>query len=191
MRASCLYLIKLTGKVIERGEVSGAMAQEEKDVPVGAEQVEPDVAEDSGAAAMDTERAERDAVADDPGEVDGDQEGNRDQRDEDADIRAQEEDEVGGGDDKEDEREDEDAVLAQRDKLRKIESRIAQAEPADMEHVSAILDALMSKWDSIEVPQIVLGGEHSLGMIVRRLRKHEDEELATRASRLYDMYRSE
>jgi hypothetical protein len=33
--------------------------------------------------------------------------------------------------------------------------------------------------------------ERSLGMIVRRLRKHEDEKLANLASRLFDMYQSE
>jgi hypothetical protein len=82
---------------------------------------------------------------------------------------------------------EEDPIITQRDRLRKI---IAE-DPVDLPAARAILDALVEKWDNVEVEQIVLGAEHSLGMVVRRLRKHEDEDLATRAGRLYDMYRSE
>jgi hypothetical protein len=97
----------------------------------------------------------------------------------------------------------EDAVFAQRDRL---ESLLAAEEP-DIEAVCGILDALMGKWNDIQVKQVVLGPpftegdvermfiktipERSLGMIVRRLRKHEDEKLANLASRLFDMYQSE
>ena len=91
-------------------------------------------------------------------------------------------DDPGHGDDQ-----DEDPIITQRDRLRKI---IAE-DPVDLPAARAILDALVEKWDNVEVEQIVLGAEHSLGMVVRRLRKHEDEELATRAGRLYDMYKSE
>jgi hypothetical protein len=78
-------------------------------------------------------------------------------------------------------------VFALRDKL----IRILDDTSPDLTEARDILDALMSKWDDIEVPQIVLPGKESLGMIVRRLRKHEDEELATRAGRLYGMYQTE
>ena len=97
----------------------------------------------------------------------------------------------------------EDAVFEQRDRL---ESLLAAEEP-DIEAVCGILDALMGKWNDIQVKQVVLGPpftegdvermfiktipERSLGMIVRRLRKHEDEKLANLASRLFDMYQSE
>jgi hypothetical protein len=83
--------------------------------------------------------------------------------------------------------EDEDAVFAQRDRLEKL----MHEEPADLTAACAILDALMDKWDNIEPAQIVLGRERSLGMMVRRLRKHAHEELATRAGRLFDLYQSE
>jgi hypothetical protein len=83
--------------------------------------------------------------------------------------------------------EPEDPVFALRDKL----IRILDHTSPDLADARDILDALMSKWDNIEVPQIVLQGKESLGMIVRRLRKHADEELATRAGRLYTMYQNE
>ena len=83
--------------------------------------------------------------------------------------------------------EPEDPVFALRDKL----IRILDDTSPDLTEARDILDALMSKWDNIEVPQIVLPGTESLGMIVRRLRKHADEELATRAGRLYTMYQNE
>ena len=85
------------------------------------------------------------------------------------------------------EKEPADPVFALRDKL----LRILDDTSPDLKEAGDILDALMSKWDNIEVPQIVLNAENSLGMIVRRLRKREDEELATRAGRLYDMYQTE
>jgi len=83
--------------------------------------------------------------------------------------------------------EHEDAVLAQRDKL----TSIMDMEAPDLESASAILDALMSKWDNIDVKQIVDGAKKSLGMVMRRLRKHSNEELSTRANRLFEMYRDE
>ena len=97
----------------------------------------------------------------------------------------------------------EDAVFAQRNRLERL---LAEEEP-DIEAACGILDALMGKWNDIQAKQVVLGPpftegdvermfiktipERSLGMIVRRLRKHEDEKLANLASRLFDMYQSE
>ena len=80
---------------------------------------------------------------------------------------------------------DADPVFSQRDKLRKI----MDDEPADLLAANGILDALMERIDDLEPPQIVLDREESLGMLVRRLRKHPDEDLATRAGNLYSLFR--
>lgn len=163
------------------------MSEEPGEAP-SAEQAEAEAAQNAGDTAIDTaEHNEAEVAADDQGDG-GEGTGEERGGEEEAGIGAEED---GGGEDKDDEREDEDAVLAQRDKLIKLASRLTEADPADIAAVRAILDALMSKWDNIEVPQIVLGAEQSLGMIVRRLRKNDDDELATQATRLYDMYRSE
>lgn len=155
--------------------------------------------EESGAAAMETEEtavvggaedqeeeadAARDQEADEEG-VGGAEAEEGGKNDETAADGAEEE----GGQDKEEteEAEDEDPVFAQRDKLRKY----MEHEPPNLESAYGILDALFEKWENVEPKQIVLGAEQSLGMLVRRLRKHSDEEIQIRAGRLYDMYRIE
>jgi len=80
---------------------------------------------------------------------------------------------------------DADPVFSQRDKLRKI----MDDETPDLVAANGILDALMERIDDLESPQIVLDREESLGMLVRRLRKHPDEDLATRAGNLYSLFR--
>ena len=80
---------------------------------------------------------------------------------------------------------DADPVFSQRDKLRKI----MDDETPDLLAANGILDALMERIDDLESPQIVLNREESLGMLVRRLRKHPDEDLATRAGNLYSLFR--
>jgi hypothetical protein len=82
---------------------------------------------------------------------------------------------------------DPDPVFSQRDKLRKI----MDDETPDLLAANGILDALMERIAYLESPQIVLDREESLGMLVRRLRKHPDEDLATRAGNLYSLFRSQ
>ena len=155
--------------------------------------------EESGAAAMETEQTEVAEVGEDQEEAAAaaqDQEAGEElagggegeegeKNDETAEDGADEE----GGQDKKDaeEAEDEDPVFAQRDKLKKF----METEPPDLVSAYGILDALTEKWDKIEPFQIVLGAEQSLGMLVRQLRKHSDDEIQTRAERLYGMYKSE
>ncbi|EKX54260.1 hypothetical protein GUITHDRAFT_150204 [Guillardia theta CCMP2712] len=78
----------------------------------------------------------------------------------------------------------ESGALAMRNKLHKI----VDAKDVDLASAYNILDALQNMWDSVSVRDIVIGEYKSLGMLVRRLRKHEDEQMQKKAGILHTRY---
>ena len=199
-RRDCVFGKKLKKEREEREEEKGKMSTEEesREAASGGDHTNPpavagkedaagsgehhEQGEGREAAGAEGEEAETaDTGAKDDGAAPEDGEGTEGAEDA---VGAEDAEAGEGG---EVEKEPEDPVFALRDKL----IRILDDTSPDLTQARDILDALMEKWDNIDVPQIVLPGKESLGMIVRRLRKHEDEELATRAGRLYGMYQTE
>lgn len=68
----------------------------------------------------------------------------------------------------------ESGVFQMRDKLQ----RLMEAEDPDVAAAVGILESFVDMYDNVTVKDIVWGQHDSLGMLVRKLRKHSDDEIS-------------